>query len=271
VAGADCNGARSRGRTSHEVTSAPDYISPIIGCRVWHWDGVGLRSLNGEPWQPGTPLQARCRVCDFALWSRGHQARLSSNIAPDLKCTCGIYAGGNLEHLRKPGYERSLIYGQVLLWGTVVEHQRGWRAQYAYPHSFLLPPEVLPVTLMEIESRLEALISYDCDIFVLHEGPRLPLWKNDSGFADVGLDYLTKRASKWYAERNQGSGIKQGERIAIAGLGTAVVEEIDGTCIRAKLGNKTVLNIARKQVSWNKQNLRWETDACAYHAVEGSS
>ena len=119
--------------------------------------------------------------------------------------------------------------------------------------------------------RLEALISYDCDIFVLHEGPRLPLWKNDSGFADVGLDYLTKRASKWYTERNQGSGIKQGERIAIAGLGTAVVEEIDGTRIRAKLGNKTVLNIARKQVSWNKQNLRWETDACAYHAVEGGS
>jgi hypothetical protein len=54
------------------------------------------------------------------------------------------------------------------------------------------------------------------------------------------------------------TGIKQGERIAIVGLGTAVVEEIDGTCILAKLGNNTILNIACKQVFWNKQNLRWE-------------
>ena len=121
-----------------------------------------------------------------------------------------------------------------------------------------MPPEVLPVTVKEIAKRLEALISYDCDIFILHEGASLPLWKNDSGFADVGLDYLTKRASKWYTQRNQGSGIKRGERIAIVGLGTAVVEEIDGTCIPAKLGNNTILNIACKQVFWNKQNLRWE-------------
>jgi hypothetical protein len=124
-----------------------------------------------------------------------------------------------------------------------------------------LPPEVLPVTIVEIQTRLDALISYDCDIFVLHEGARLPLWKNDSGFADVGLEYLTKRARKWYTQRNQGSGIKQGDRIAIVGLGTAVVDEIDGTCILAKQGNNTILSIARKQVSWNKQNLRWETDA----------
>jgi hypothetical protein len=114
--------------------------------------GSGCDHLMVSLGDPGTPLQARCRVCDFALWSRGHQAGLSSHIAPDLKCTCGIYAGGNLEHMRKPSYERSLIYGQVLLWGTVVEHQRGWRAQYAYPHSFLLPPEVLPVTLMELRA-----------------------------------------------------------------------------------------------------------------------
>ena len=183
------------------MTTAPDYISPITGYRVWHWDGVDLRSLNGEPWRPGTPLEARCRVCDFAMWRRGRQTRIGSHSAPRLDCTCGIYAGVNLEQLRRPGYERWLIYGQVLLWGEIVEHQCGWRAQYAYPHSFLLPPELLPVRLREIESRLEVLISYDCDIFVFHERARLPLWKNDSGFADVGLDYLTKRASNWYSQR----------------------------------------------------------------------
>jgi len=133
--------------------------------------------------------------------------------APHLKCTCGIYASKRLEHLHRPGYQRSLIYGQVLLWGTIVEHQRGWRAQYAYPQSFLLPPEVLPVRLMEIESRLKSLISYDRDIFILQHGAMFPLWKNDSGFAATGLDYLTDRASKWYTQRNQGSWIKQGTEL----------------------------------------------------------
>lgn len=81
---------------------------------------------------------------------------IGSHSAPHLDCTCGIYAGMNLEQLRRPGYERSLIYGRVMLWGDVVEHQCGWRAQDAYPHSFLLPPDVLPVTVRKIETRLEA-------------------------------------------------------------------------------------------------------------------
>ena len=27
------------------------------------------------------------------------------------------------------------VMGRVSLWGRVVEHSRGWRAQYAYPYS----------------------------------------------------------------------------------------------------------------------------------------
>jgi hypothetical protein len=51
----------------------------------------------------------------------------------------------------------------------------------------------------------------------------------------------------------------------------AVVDEVDGTCIRAALGNKTMLRIARKQVSWKKDNLRWETEARGYDEADGSS
>jgi hypothetical protein len=251
------------------VTAIPDYISPITGYRVWQWDRAGLRSLNGETWQHGEPLEARCRLSEFVHWRR-HRANLRPHDAPHLSCTCGIYASKSLEHFRRPGYQRSLIYGQVLLWGTIVEHQRGWRSQYAYPQSFLLPPEVLPVRLMEIETRLKSLISYDRDIFILHDGAMFPLWKNDSGLAPDGLGYLTDRASKWYIQPNRRSAIKQGDRIAVVGAGMAVVDEIDGTWIRAKLGNKTVLRIARKQVSWKKENLRWETEARAYDEADGN-
>ncbi len=251
------------------MTAIPDYISPITGYRVWQWHRAGLRSLNGETWHHGEPLEARCRSSERLHWRR-HRANPRPHDAPHLHCTCGIYASKSVEHLRRPGYQRSLIYGQVLLWGTIVEHQRGWRSQYAYPQSFLLPPEVLPVRLMEIETLLKSLISYDRDIFILHHGAMCPLWKNDSGLAADGLDYLTDRASKWYIQPNQRSAIKQGDRIAVAGEGMAVVDDIDGTYVRVKLGNKTMLRIARKQVSWKKENLRWETEARAYDEGDGN-
>lgn len=200
------------------MTSVPDYISPIIGYRVWQWDAAGLRSLNGESWRPGKLLEARCKVCEFAWWRSGHKAEHSSHTAPDLECTCGIYASKALERLhRRPRFERFLIYGQVSLWGTLVEHEHGWRAQFAYPKSFFLPPAVLPVTLTKIEGWLETLISYQCDTFIVHDGAMLPLWQKDSGFAAVGLDYLTRRATQWYTQRNQGNTIEQGDQLLLPG------------------------------------------------------
>ena len=175
------------------MRKVPDYISPIISYRAWRWDVAGLRSLNGELWQPGEPLEAGCRVSDFALlWGRA-KAGHSPHDAPQIDCTCGIYASKSLEHLPKYGFERSRIHGQVSLWGTVVEHQHGWRAQYAYPKTFFLQPEVLPLTLREIQAGLAALISYRCDIFISHDNASLPLWRENSGLVAPGLDFLMSR------------------------------------------------------------------------------
>jgi hypothetical protein len=245
------------------VKGVPDYISPIISYRVWRWDVAGLRSPNGELWQTRKPLEAACRVSEFARWTHGDRAAHRPHNAPHIKCSCGIYASKSLEHLRECGYERSGIHGQVSLWGTVVEHQYGWRAQYAYPKSFFLLPEILPLTITEIQSRLLALISYGCDIFIVHDNASFPLWKENSGLVGAGLDFLMSRGSKWYAQHNQERTIKQGNRVAIVGQGTAVVKEIDSTWIQAVLGNKSVVRIARQLVSWNKQNVRWETSTHA--------
>jgi len=35
----------------------------------------------------------------------------------------------------------------------VVEHERGWRAEFAYPKSFVLAPGVLPFSLSAIDAR----------------------------------------------------------------------------------------------------------------------
>jgi hypothetical protein len=137
----------------------PDYISLVVAHRVWRWDERGLRSLNGELWFPGLHLQARSRVAPAAP----HMTD-AVNEVPNRKCTCGIYAAKNSEHLRQIGYADGGVCGEVYLWGTVVEHKLGWRAQFAYPKSLGLPLSLLPFTLAELNARLLALIAFGIDI-----------------------------------------------------------------------------------------------------------
>jgi hypothetical protein len=80
------------------------------------------------------------------------------------------------------------------LWGTVVEHERGWRAQLAYPKNLFLSPDALPFTLAEIWPRLQALTFYGSDIFVLDNDQTISLWGKRSGFDPAGLDYLIERS-----------------------------------------------------------------------------
>jgi hypothetical protein len=103
-----------------------------------------------------------------------------------------VYAAKNIEYLRQSGYERYGIHGQVNLWGTVVEHELGWRAQFAYPKSLFLPPDAIPFTLTEIDARLKTLIAFGIDIFIVGDHESIRFWKNGSGFDAAGLDYLIK-------------------------------------------------------------------------------
>ena len=57
---------------------------------------------------------------------------------PETDCTCGIYAA-SLEVLEHEipgaslwGWPR-LAIGRVSLWGRVVQTERGWRGEFAYP------------------------------------------------------------------------------------------------------------------------------------------
>jgi hypothetical protein len=171
--------------------SIPDLISPIVGYRVWTWNTLGLKSLCGELWRPGQSLAARCRAS--AVVGRG-RAKDDVHDAPDEGCTCGIYAAKTLDHFRSAGYERYGIHGEVYLWGTVVEHELGYRAQFAYPKNFVLPPDTLPSTLSAIQDRLRGLVAFGIRIFVADANGYIPLWTKHSGLNPAGLDYLIERS-----------------------------------------------------------------------------
>ncbi len=227
----------------------PDLISPIIGHRVWRWDAAGLRSLNGKPWSPRQPLAAKCGA------GNAHDA----HEPPHLDCTCGVYAAKNIEHLRQLGYEGRGISGEVYLWGTVVEHRLGWRAQFAYPKKLALTPDLIPSDTKEMETRLEALAEYDTDVFIVGGGQQIPLCRKGSGFHAAGLDYLIGKRTEYYARRQRDRTLMRGDRVAVLGRGIVVVEQANDEQVHAVLRNSIMVRMRRKDIAWNRQNMRWET------------
>jgi preprotein translocase subunit YajC len=138
-----------------------------------------------------------------------------------------------------------------------VEHELGWRAQFAYPKTLFLPPHLIPSDTKEMEARLGVLAAYDTDIFMLGGGRKIPLCRRGLGFDASGLDYLIAKRTQYYVRRQRDRTLMKGDRVAVLG-GIAVVEHADETEVEALLGNKTILRMRRNDIAWNRQNMRWE-------------
>ncbi len=244
--------------------SVPDCITPIVAYRLWVWDVAGLSSLNGVSWIAGQPLAAECKPP-----RRGTTAcstKQFPHAAPHTDCRCGVYASKRLESLSMSWPWRSVcVRGETWLWGMVVEHEYGWRAQFAYPKTLHVPKSILPITQEQMRSRLKSLAAYRCDVFVRHNGVDIPIWRKDSGFDSAGADFLTNWCRRWY-ER---SGVlTRGDCLTIRGRGTVVVEHSDDTQVHAALGNGERLLLLRKNVTWNEANRRWESNGSVFKIFE---
>jgi hypothetical protein len=130
--------APRRLQASNVSDAAPDYLEPVIGWRVWRLVKFRRRYLLGSlfnniAWFPGAALDAHC--LQEAPRSRRHAA-------PDEKCYCGIYASRHeaIDWAAVSGRSLSpLVLGRVLLWGSVIEAELGWRAAHAYPERIFVP------------------------------------------------------------------------------------------------------------------------------------
>jgi hypothetical protein len=107
---------------------------PVVGWRVWnlaedeHGPSLWPAGSGADPWPHGRPLEARCTVPRLVSGRRRHPA-------PDPDCRCGIYAADSLHVVRRerPAWPPAPVLGRVALWGRTIEHERGWRARFAYP------------------------------------------------------------------------------------------------------------------------------------------
>lgn len=126
----------------------------IIGYRCWRVDRGLLRSVyQKDVWHPNRPLEGR----ELGDWdSRGIHAwkdrgskhyhdyvRGYLNRDSDPFTRYFLFGGGSDS---ETGVDRpAMITGTVFLWGDVVEHERGWRAEYARVRSldWLYPDELM--------------------------------------------------------------------------------------------------------------------------------
>jgi hypothetical protein len=114
------------------VDARPETLTePIHAWRTWLLegspDGCHVRLLplfgDGRPWPVLEPARATC------AWHRRH-------LVPDPDCTCGLYAVNRSDDLRRS--RAPAVLGSVALWGRVVEHAYGYRAELAYPQRLRL-------------------------------------------------------------------------------------------------------------------------------------
>jgi hypothetical protein len=240
----------------------PESTQPIVGYRLWQWDDVGLKSLNGERWMPGLPLDVHCSISD-TRWCRSKKRSLHFvGGVPEFSCTCGIYASKSLDHLRSTRYwQYGSVHGEVWLWGSVVEHQHGYRAQFAYPKKLFMMSDDLPVSMADIETRIARLSTYGCDLLFLDEHGTTLLWRKCTGLNVSGIELLMRRSCEWYWRKKQSKVPKAGDRIAIQAQGIAIVQSSDSAGVHALLWPSYKIRLRVGEIAWSDVNSRWESVA----------
>jgi hypothetical protein len=128
----------------------------LVGWRSWDLKHGRLRSLTqSEEWPVGEELMARCGM--------------NAHRCPNLNCVCGIYAKNTLAKLKSSSYMGS-IFGQVSLWGRVLEAEDGFRAEFAYP-------KIIYVTYLNYKL-VEPLSVYGVPVTVMNPYRRKATWRS---------------------------------------------------------------------------------------------
>jgi len=132
---------------------------PIVGWRQWNFMYPHfLANLGNDTiYVPREKIEARCdqysTIDTYTLVPRKDH----SEPAPHLLCECGVYA-----YKEKPRLLREIrniycgrwlvannryvpIYGEMNLWGKVIEHEDGYRAQFGYPKRLWCTPAIEPL------------------------------------------------------------------------------------------------------------------------------
>lgn len=127
-----------------------DYAEPILGWRLWHvrlhGGGYRLESFTRHhvSWPARRRLEAGCSAHGEEAPISGHECGIyafkSRDLAEELlRRYIGVrQCYGRGQEFPPPRQGRPIALGSVSLWGRILERERGYRAQYAYPYELFL-------------------------------------------------------------------------------------------------------------------------------------
>jgi len=99
-----------------------------------------LAVVWGNEWRPQARFEAECEDAAASVFWQNPPRQ--PHRAPDARCDCGIYAfkaRGEADFLAREKTGAALLaVGRASLWGRIIETERGYRAQYAYPYDLEL-------------------------------------------------------------------------------------------------------------------------------------
>lgn len=138
----------------------PDYFEALTAYRAWavHSNGLLLGQAFPEPWPPHQPFVGRC--------GKAYHTHLVGGVfspPPITLCDCGIHAYKTIEQARDrttdtahfrygfyPSVGVDTVWGSLKLWGRIIEHERGYRAEFAYPEVLYCHEEKLSKTIAKV-------------------------------------------------------------------------------------------------------------------------
>jgi hypothetical protein len=117
----------------------PEFSSePVMGWRAWRLrrtEEGALRIAPATPradWEPGVAQKATCTGAHTRMYLVFNPELVSEHRSPEVGCTCGFHAVADPRRLRRAGGPVTVV-GLAAMWGRVIEHSRGWRAEFIYP------------------------------------------------------------------------------------------------------------------------------------------
>lgn len=121
------------------------FVDAVVGYRAWRpavRNGVvTLRSFTGMEWEPGVDVRASCP------WHR-----FDRHAPPGDFCDCGVWAYDDLAVMDRQLESAPYVFGEVCLWGDIIEHGSGYRAEFARVSGIImrrcggLRPELMRLT-----------------------------------------------------------------------------------------------------------------------------
>lgn len=136
----------------------PDDI-PVIGWRVWRIHPTGLCSaVLPSRWDVVTAADCKSSSglrgilrCDVPVGGR----------VPHVGGRCGLYAKWSADAWRRDITTRHQVIGVIKAWGRIIEHENGFRAEYAQPVLLCYDPAYMAPSAVNLLPRLA---KYECPL-----------------------------------------------------------------------------------------------------------